>query len=25
MNSNIGVMGHPIGHTKSPVFQQAGL
>ena len=25
MSSNIGVMGHPIGHTKSPVFQQAGL
>ena len=25
MDSNIGVMGHPIGHTKSPVFQQAGL
>lgn len=24
-SSNIGVMGHPIGHTKSPVFQQAGL
>jgi len=25
MSSNIGVMGHPIGHTKSPIFQQAGL
>ena len=25
MSSNIGVMGHPIGHTKSPVYQQAGL
>ena len=25
MSSNIGVIGHPIGHTKSPVFQQAGL
>lgn len=25
MNSNIGVMGHPIGHSKSPLFQQAGL
>jgi shikimate dehydrogenase len=25
MSSNIGVMGHPIGHTKSPVFHQAGL
>ena len=25
MSSNIGVMGHPVGHTKSPVFQQAGL
>ena len=25
MNSNIGIIGHPVGHTKSPVFQQAGL
>jgi shikimate dehydrogenase len=25
MSSNIGVTGHPIGHTKSPIFQQAGL
>ncbi|MDP6667037.1 MAG: shikimate dehydrogenase [Dehalococcoidia bacterium] len=25
MSTNIGVMGHPIGHTKSPIFQQAGL
>ena len=25
MSSNIGVMGHPIGHTKSPGFHQAGL
>jgi shikimate dehydrogenase len=25
MSSNIGVMGHPIGHSKSPLFQQAGL
>jgi shikimate dehydrogenase len=25
MSSNIGIIGHPIGHTKSPVFQQAGL
>jgi len=25
MSSNFGIIGHPIGHTKSPVFQQAGL
>ena len=25
ISSNIGIIGHPIGHTKSPVFQQAGL
>mgnify|MGYP001353208271 CR=1 FL=1 len=25
MTKIFGVMGHPIGHTKSPIFQQAGL
>ena len=25
MRNNIGVMGHPINHSVSPVFQQAAL